>query len=73
MIEKLAAKRLISHLQDNSFEEELQTAYRAKHNSETALMKVHNDITRSLDGGKAAMLVLLDLSAAFDTLEVDRP
>ena len=32
-------------------------------------MKVHNDI--GLDGGKAAMLVLLDLSAAFDTVEVD--
>ena len=34
-------------------------------------MKVHNDITRGLDGGKAAMLVLLDLSAAFDTVGVD--
>ena len=71
MIEKLAAKRLISHLQDNSFEEKLQSAYRAKHSTETALLKVQNDITRGLDGGKAAMLVLLDLSAAFDTIEVD--
>ena len=71
MIEKLAAKRLILHLQDNSFEEELQSAYRARHSTETALMKAHNDITRGLDGGKAAMLVLLDLSAAFYTVEVD--
>ena len=62
---------LISHLQDNSFEEELQSAYRAKHSTETALLKVQNGITRGLDGGKAAMLVLLDLSAAFDTIEVD--
>ena len=61
MIEKLAAKMLISHLQDNSFEEELQSAYRAKHSTETALLKVQNDITGGLDGGKAAMLVLLDL------------
>ena len=58
MIEKLAAKKLNLHLQDNSFEEELQSAYRTKHSTETALMKVHSDITRGLDGGEAAMLVL---------------
>ena len=65
------SQKVISLLQANSFEEELQSAYRAKHSTETALMKVHNDITRGLDDGKAAMLVLLDLSAAFDTLEVN--
>ena len=34
-------------------------------------MKVHNYFTRGLDGGKAAMLVLLDLSVAFDAVEVE--
>ena len=39
VIEKIGGQRLISHLQDNSFKEELQSAYRAKHSRETALMK----------------------------------
>ena len=34
-------------------------------------MTVWNDITMAIDTGQSAMLVLLDLSAAFDTVEVD--
>ena len=48
-----------------------QSAYRAHHSTETALMLVHNDIMTSLDKQKEVVLVLLDLSAAFDTLDHD--
>ena len=34
-------------------------------------MKARNDITMAIDTGQSHMLVLLDLSAAFDTVEVD--
>ena len=71
MVEKIAAKRLIEHLDNNQLQEEFQSAYRAKHSTETALMKVRNDITMAIDTRQSAMLVLLDLSAAFDTVEVD--
>ena len=71
VVEKIAAKRLIEHLDNNQLQEEFQSAYRAKHSTETALMKVRNDITMAIDTGQSAMLVLLDLSAAFDTVEVD--
>ena len=39
------------------------------HSIETALLKVQNDLLRNLDHGKTTVLVLLDLSAAFDTLD----
>ena len=39
------------------------------YSTDTALRKVHNDILRNLDDGKTTVLVLLDHSAAFDTLD----
>ena len=47
----------------------LQSAYRAHHSTETAVLKVLTDILRALDSGDLAMLTLFDLSAAFDTVD----
>ena len=47
----------------------LQSAYRKRHNTETALMRVVNDIHQAIDNKCEAVLVLLDLSAAFDTID----
>ena len=44
---------------------------RDKHSTETALIKVQNDILSSLDAGSSAILLMLDLSAAFDTIDHD--
>ena len=46
----------------------LQFAYRAKHSTETALLKVQSDILPSFDE-EGSVLVLLDLSAVFDTID----
>ena len=47
----------------------LQSAYRDKHSTETALIKVHNAILSALDTGSSAILLMLDLSSAFDTID----
>lgn len=49
----------------------LQSAYREHHSTETALLRVQNDILRAIDSKKEVLLVLLDLSAAFDTIDHD--
>ena len=49
----------------------LQSAYRDKHSTETALIKVQNDTLSALDAGSSAVLLMLDLSAAFDTIDHD--
>ena len=46
-----------------------QSAYRAHHSTETAVVKVLSDILRALDAGNLVMLTMLDLSAAFDTVD----
>jgi len=53
---------------ENNLFECLQSAYRANHSVETALTRVLNDLLVAVDNKKVAGLVLLDLSAAFDTV-----
>ena len=67
----MVSGRLNEHLIKNSMFDPLQSAYRDKHSTETALIKVHNDILSALDAGSSAILLMLDLSAAFDTIDHD--
>jgi hypothetical protein len=71
IIEKVVAARMDRHIFSNQLHEPLQSAYKAHHSTETALLKVQNDILEALDDQKVAVLVLLDLSAAFDTIDHD--
>ena len=48
-----------------------QAAHRLGHSTETAHLKVVNDFLTALDDGKFSVLVLLDLSEAFDTVDKD--
>jgi len=50
---------------------DFQSAYRAQHSTETAVLKVLTDILTAADRGDLSMLTLLDMSAAFDI--VDHP
>ena len=63
------ASQLLDHMNANGLFNPMQSAYRVAHSTETALLRVHNDIVNSLDRGQGVFLVLLDLSAAFDTVD----
>ena len=69
IIEKVIAVRFSKHLSDNYLYEQMQSAYHPNHNAEAALLRVRNDLLCILDEHKAAILVLLDFSAAFDTID----
>ena len=49
----------------NSLYPPLQSSYRKQHSTETALIKVHNDILMNMNKQHVTLLVLLDLSSAF--------
>ena len=69
ILEKVVLKQLLQHFDLNKLRETFQSAYRALHSTETALVRVFNDIIMSLDSGNVCLLSLLDLSAAFDTID----
>ena len=68
-LERIVADQLCGYLSTNNLFAKFQSAYRPNHSTETAILKVHNDIMNALNNKKDVVLVMLDLSAAFDTLD----
>ena len=69
VLERVVNTQLTDHLNHHNLHHPLQSAYRTQHSVETALLKVQNDIFSSVDQRKSVALILLDLSAAFDTVD----
>ena len=71
LMERVVLRQLINYLQSNSLLPEMQSAYRRGHSTETAVLRVHSDLVDAIEKGDFALLTLLDLSAAFDTVDHD--
>ena len=63
--------QLLDHLNTNELWPRFQSVYRACHSTETTVLRVLNDLLTTSDDGKVSLLSLLDLSAAFDTVDYD--
>ena len=66
VLERIVATQIKTYLHDNNL---FSDAYCCHHSTETALLRVQNDLLLAVDKGQEAVLVLLDYSAAFDTID----
>ena len=69
LTEKVVASQLVDYVMRNYLDETFQSAYKHLHSTETALVRINNDILVALDNHQSVILLLLDLSAAFDTVD----
>ena len=68
-IERVVSSRISDHVRANNLSDTFQSAYKPFHGTETALLRINNDILSAMDDDKITALVLLYLSAAFDTVD----
>ena len=71
LIERVVADRLDEHLRANNLYIDNQFGYRKGHSTESLLTKLLNNLLLSCDENMPSILILLDLSAAFDTVDHD--
>src|SRR5579872_7168966 len=69
LLERIIQTRITSHLQLFPSLTPFQSAYCPFHSTETALLRIHHDLVLSCNQQKVSALVMLDLSAAFDTID----
>jgi Reverse transcriptase (RNA-dependent DNA polymerase) len=69
LLERLFLNRIQSHILASPHFNSYQSAYRSNHSTETTILSTPDNVYHSCDLGRSTVLVSLDLSAAFDTVD----
>ena len=69
LLERLVARQFVAYLNATRLLPTTQSGFRRGHSTETAIIRVLSDLLDAVDRDDTAILVLLDLSAAFDTVD----
>jgi exonuclease III len=72
VLEKVVLNQMNDYLLKNDLLNANQSGYRTGHSCETLLAGMFDDLLKDLDSGKVAALMLLDMSAAFDTVDHEK-
>ena len=68
-LEQIVYFQFLNHITANKLIDKFQSAYKPRHSTKTALIRVVNNMLNAIDNGNLSLLTMLDLSAAFDTID----
>ena len=71
LVEHVMAAQVVTHIERHGMMEAHKSAYCSSDSMETALLKVKTDVIQALENQEVACLILLNLSAVFDTIDHD--
>jgi len=71
LLERIVAHQLMAYLSTANLLPTLQSGYRHGDSTETAVLQVISELLQAVDRGEVGALILLDLTAAFDTIDHD--
>ena len=66
--ERLAHRQFVTFLDNNNKLSQFQSGNSKYHSTETALLSVTDDLLKAMDEKKISILVLMDMSKAFDSI-----
>ena len=72
LTERVVSTRMDEHMDKHCLHENSQFGYKTHHNTETMLLSLTDEALRGFDDNKATIIIFLDLSAAFDTIDIDK-
>ena len=72
LIERVVLKRLNTHMTCNGLHSDTQFGYKKYHSTETMMLGLVNEVLKGFDDNKCTIILFLDLSAAFDTIDIER-
>ncbi|XP_044577583.1 uncharacterized protein LOC123260519 [Cotesia glomerata] len=66
VFERIIANQVVTYLEDNNLIDKYQSGFRKHHSTQSALLKLTNDISRAMDSNQLTLIVFFDLTKAFD-------
>ena len=72
LTERIVARRIDNHMEINNLFNDKAFAYKKHHSTETMMLGVVNDVLKGFDEDKCTVMLFLDLSAAFDTIDIEK-
>ena len=72
LIGRVVSRRLNSHLSLNGLQNDKNFAYKKHHNTETMMVGLVDEVLEGFDNNQCTVIVFLDLSAAFDTIDHEK-